>query len=319
MGPVLKEKTTIRNQVRYMGTKLVIPFTLFTRVLVQLHISAGHPSYSDEVKMLKKYFFEQLSGKDVDLLLKVFRKKCLHCNRWPRILKRPLDLTQLARKPREILHADYLYANSQGYILALMDSLTRKVQLTYSKSPMTLSMDQAIMSNHCLIVTDNASHFSNQLLTELSRSFSYIQSLSIAYSPWTNGSIEVINSKILHYIKTIASDYGLTDTEWPSILETINYIMNNRPMVSRNNFTADELFLEVKAQESIYQRETKYFMIALEEKNVQPINVKKLIKHAKDLHEKIINLATQTFNSVKLSTDLENMRRSKKIKLFLQF
>eukprot|EP00924_Labyrinthula_sp_SR-Ha-C_P013307 snap_masked-scaffold_45-processed-gene-1.25-mRNA-1 protein AED:1.00 eAED:1.00 QI:0/-1/0/0/-1/1/1/0/220 len=220
MDPALKEKTTVRNQVHYMGTKLVIPFTLFTKVLVQLHIFTGHPSYSDEVKLLKKYFFEQLSRKDVDLLLKVFRKKCLHCNRWPRILKRPLDLTQLARNPREILHANYLYVNSQGYILALMDSLTRKIQLTYSKSPTSLSMAQAIMQwrdsfnmlDHCLIDANNTSHFSNQLLTELSRSLSYTQSFSIAYSPWTNGSIEVINSKILHYIKTIVSDYGLTDT-----------------------------------------------------------------------------------------------------------
>eukprot|EP00924_Labyrinthula_sp_SR-Ha-C_P013280 snap_masked-scaffold_45-processed-gene-1.26-mRNA-1 protein AED:0.46 eAED:0.46 QI:0/-1/0/1/-1/1/1/0/744 len=46
---------------------------------------------------------------------------------------------------------------------------------------------------------------------------------------------------------------------------------------------------------------------------------KKLIKHAEDLHEKIINLATTTFNSAKLARDLGNMRRSKKIKLFLQF
>eukprot|EP00924_Labyrinthula_sp_SR-Ha-C_P006074 snap_masked-scaffold_65-processed-gene-0.1-mRNA-1 protein AED:1.00 eAED:1.00 QI:0/-1/0/0/-1/1/1/0/79 len=67
--------------------------------------------------------------------------------------------------------------------------------------------------------------------------------------------------------------------------------MNNRSMVTRNNFTADELFLGIESQEYIYQPEAKHFMIAIEEKNVQPINFKKLIKHAENLHEKIINLA----------------------------
>eukprot|EP00924_Labyrinthula_sp_SR-Ha-C_P013238 augustus_masked-scaffold_45-processed-gene-0.0-mRNA-1 protein AED:1.00 eAED:1.00 QI:0/0/0/0/1/1/10/0/767 len=80
-----------------------------------------------------------------------------------------------------------------------------------------------------LLVTDNASHFANALMEELTRSISFEQSFNIAYEPWTNGAVEITNSGILKHMRALISQYSLRETQWPSLIPLLNHIVNNKP------------------------------------------------------------------------------------------
>ena len=41
-------------------------------------------------------------------LVEAMRSKCLHCQRVPKLVRRPKEMTFLAKTPNEILHSDYV-------------------------------------------------------------------------------------------------------------------------------------------------------------------------------------------------------------------
>ena len=107
--------------------RIIIPTAMTDRVLVFIHISRVHPSYSQEIQLLRERFSFQMDHDDFRMLHDKLRNSCLHCHRRPSILPRPLHLTHLAKNCREIIHADYLYVNKWGYLLVVVDSLSRKL------------------------------------------------------------------------------------------------------------------------------------------------------------------------------------------------
>ena len=94
-------------------------------------------------------------------LVAAIRRKCFHCQRAPRLLKRPKDMTFLAEEPNEILHSDYVYLNQYGYLLTLLDNFSGKVLLKHAQSPTAEVVAEAIsewrghfsIKPHFLLVT----------------------------------------------------------------------------------------------------------------------------------------------------------------------
>ena len=94
-----------------------------------------------------------------------------------------------------------------------------------------------------MLITDNGSHYANALVKELRQAFRFMHRFTVAYAPWTNGQIERVNQPILRHIKTLTSEYGLTENEWPSLLGTIMHLLNNTPLKRRLDNTPNGLFL----------------------------------------------------------------------------
>eukprot|EP00924_Labyrinthula_sp_SR-Ha-C_P015272 snap_masked-scaffold_9-processed-gene-13.44-mRNA-1 protein AED:0.63 eAED:0.63 QI:0/0/0/0.5/1/1/2/0/291 len=216
-----KAKCEVRDDILYFKSRMVIPKKFFVRVLVKNHVLMGHPSKSAETKELAKYYFHGVDNHTYNLLFLSFRGRCLHCQRGPRLIRRPLHLTKLGTRARRVLGADYLFINSNGYILAIVDTCTRKVQLTFSKTPTAKGMAEGLerwrdsfgFESEFVIVTDNGSHFSNMLLQQLTKSIGFEQYFAVAYSPWTNGETEVINATILKYLRSLLSQYAMHESE----------------------------------------------------------------------------------------------------------
>eukprot|EP00924_Labyrinthula_sp_SR-Ha-C_P008520 maker-scaffold_32-snap-gene-2.59-mRNA-1 protein AED:0.79 eAED:0.79 QI:0/0/0/1/0/0/2/0/371 len=202
MNPGFKNKYEDQDGILYFRGQMVIPRTLLVRYLAINHSLRAHSGKQAELKYLNEVYFEGRTKKDLKKLLTVFRGRSLRCQRGPRLLRRPLHLTKFANKARDLLGADYLYVNSTGYILTLIDSVTRKVQLTYAESPS--AEDKAIVlekwrsdfefAEIFTIATDNGSHFANSLLHEFSKRIGFEQYFAV-----TNGSTEVLNSSVLRY------------------------------------------------------------------------------------------------------------------------
>ena len=108
-----------------------------------------------------------------------------------------------------------------------------------------------------ILVTDNASHFANTLMRQLTKVLKFTHNFSIAYSPWSNGTVEVVNSKILRHLKQLVSEYSLYEADWPRLINQIAYIINNRPMQSRNGMTPNKLFLGYDDKELLIQKDPR--------------------------------------------------------------
>eukprot|EP00924_Labyrinthula_sp_SR-Ha-C_P001378 snap_masked-scaffold_44-processed-gene-1.62-mRNA-1 protein AED:0.40 eAED:0.40 QI:0/-1/0/1/-1/1/1/0/703 len=307
--------------------KLVIPRSLLGHFLVKNHMDKCHPSLTAEKKSISNVYFHGILKSELLELLKSFRQRCLHCQREPHTLRRPYNLKHLARRSREILSAEYLYVNKTGYILVLMDSCTRKLMLFYAEAATAKAMADTLMqwrsdlgfNDYFLVITDNGSHFSNHLLKALTKNIGFEQASSVAYSPWTNGSVEVLNSAILRCIKSLTSKYGLHESEWPKLLTTISYIITNKPSDQRLNKSPNELFLYYKLATPLLQQSPKHFSIALANNVKEPLDASILIDQVDEIMGIIESVQGEVYTEVKFKRDMENSRLNKKRKVIFQF
>eukprot|EP00924_Labyrinthula_sp_SR-Ha-C_P000049 maker-scaffold_60-snap-gene-0.53-mRNA-1 protein AED:0.62 eAED:0.63 QI:0/0/0/1/0/0/2/0/860 len=199
--------------------------------------------------------------------------------------------------------------------------------LFYSEAPTAKDMADALMqwrsdlgfSDYFLVITDNGSHFSNHLPKALSKNIGFEQLFSVAYSPWTNGSVEVINSAILRCIKSLISQYRLHESEWPKLLTIISYIINNKPSDRRLNKSPNDLFLYYKLTTPLLQQSPKHSSISLANNVKEPLYVSTLIVQADEIMGIIHSVQDEVYTEVKFKRDMENSRLNKKRKIIFQF
>eukprot|EP00924_Labyrinthula_sp_SR-Ha-C_P010395 snap_masked-scaffold_23-processed-gene-5.50-mRNA-1 protein AED:0.52 eAED:0.53 QI:0/0/0/1/1/1/2/0/858 len=164
-----------------------------------------------------------------------------------------------------------------------------------------------------LIITDNGSHFSNNLLHYLSKSIGFEQNFTIAYSPWTNGSVETANNSILNYLKSLVSQFGLHESQWPSILSLITYIINNKPMERRDGRTPNEL------NTPLIERDLQHFTITVGNEVHKPLDKEAMFSDVENIITTLDTIQNQTFEVVRLKQEAENSRRNKTATPILQF
>lgn len=74
-------------------------------------------------------------GVGIKELVLSLRRKYLQCQRVPKLLRRPMEMTYYAEFPNQILHPDYLAVNEHGYILTILDNFSGKVYLHFAQGP----------------------------------------------------------------------------------------------------------------------------------------------------------------------------------------
>eukprot|EP00924_Labyrinthula_sp_SR-Ha-C_P009660 snap_masked-scaffold_22-processed-gene-2.40-mRNA-1 protein AED:0.48 eAED:0.48 QI:0/-1/0/1/-1/1/1/0/1851 len=321
------DKCHEKENLFYFQEKLVIPKTLIARFIVMNHTNMVHPSRSAESKVLKKMYFHDITKDDFNALYKNFRRRCLHCQREPALIRRPYKLTPVAKRIREIIRADYLYVNSTGYILVLLDSCSKKMMLEYTETPTAEGMVDALLrwradlglAEQFCIITDNGSHFANVLMQKLSKAIGFEQTFTIAYSPWSNGSVETANSQILELMRSLTSLYGLYERDWPTLLPIVAYIINNRPVSRRANLTPNEIFLNFRLKIPLIRKSRKFFAIKLADDILLPDDVEELISRVEEVHKIMETRMEKVYNSVLLKREAELVRKNKTRSLITQF
>eukprot|EP00924_Labyrinthula_sp_SR-Ha-C_P011164 snap_masked-scaffold_81-processed-gene-0.9-mRNA-1 protein AED:1.00 eAED:1.00 QI:0/-1/0/0/-1/1/1/0/211 len=169
------------------------------------------------------------------------------------------------------------------------------------------------------IITDNGSHFSNNLIHDLSKSIGFEQNFTIAYSTWTNGSVETANNGILNYLKSLVNQFGLHESQWPSILPLITYIINNKPMERRDGRTPNELFLYHRLETPLVEQNLKYFAITVGNKLYHPSDQEEIFSDVGNIIQKLEDIQEKTFEVVRLKQEAKNSRRNKTATPILQF
>ncbi|KAF1317985.1 Dynein heavy chain, partial [Globisporangium splendens] len=152
----------------------------------------------------------------------------------------------------EVLHWDFLYLSEsygpQKYVLVLKDGLTHHCELVACSAPTAAVAAEAMMDWHkrygapAVWVSDNGSHFKNDVLRELSSKLKAKQVFVPAYSPWINGTVERLNRDILQVVRVLLLEFKLDTKEWPFLLPVAQFNLNHTQVQSLGDKAPVELF-----------------------------------------------------------------------------
>ena len=176
--------------------------------------------------------------------VKAFCKTCLHCVvNGDLVVPRPLGEQLHAVRPNEVLHYDYLKigkpsdasVHNYEYVLVLKDDFSGFVELIPCVSPDHFNVADAmigwykrfgVMKYH---VSDQGIHFKDKLLAELNRLLQIKHHFVTAYSPWANGTVEVVNREIVNCMKSLLSEFRMEFDRWTEILPLVQHVINHTP------------------------------------------------------------------------------------------
>ncbi len=78
-------------------------------------------------------------------------------------------------------------------------------------------------------MSDGGSHFKNEVIEKVHKLVGAHHHITTAYSPWANGTIEVVNRCVLRAVKTLSSEMKLQVDEWSLILPLVQGALNHQP------------------------------------------------------------------------------------------
>lgn len=154
-------------------------------------------------------------------------------------IPRPLSLTLHGTRPNEVLHFDYLYlgegSSGNMYTLVLKDDLSGYCWLSpstkadASHTARTLARWIRTFTPPDYWISDQGSHFMNEVISEMSTTHRITHNSTLAYCPWTNGTVKRINRDILAALGAMLAELKLAPQDWPSVIQAIQSVLNEAP------------------------------------------------------------------------------------------
>ena len=205
------------------------------RLLTVAHAgTAGHRGSDPTWHALR----ERFTWTDLREDVRTFVSSCLLCvlakggNKIPR----PLSTTVHATKPNEVIHFDYLFLgeseNDHKYVLVVKDDLTGYCWLeptTTADAEHTakvLAHWTRVFTTPNIWVSDQGSHFKNEVLENLAKTHRIRHNFSVAYSPWVNGTVESLMRSILSATRAMIAELKLAPQDWATVIPAIASALN---------------------------------------------------------------------------------------------
>ena len=201
---------------------------------------AGHRGKEVTESVIREAFWWKSLTKDVNAFVEV----CLHCmvSRGGERVPRPLGSSLHGEVPNEVVHMDFLFMGASvekdKYILILRDDFSSYVWLwpcvaaNAEAAADALSTWVGSFGSMKWIVSDQGSHFYNQLVQNLTRQFHCRHHFTTPYCPWANGSVERICREVLRGCRALLSEWRLAPTDWPAVTECLQCMLNHAPLRS---------------------------------------------------------------------------------------
>ncbi|KAJ0400435.1 hypothetical protein ATCC90586_006519 [Pythium insidiosum] len=229
---------------------------LVQRLLVVAHCGAqGHRGREALLTTIKLRFFVRGLRPMVD----DFLASCLLCQhvKGGKVVIRPWAETFRSKERNGALHWDYLtLGESYGgykYLLVLKDDATHYCELVPCAVPSSAVTAEAILDWHSrfgapsLWISDQGSHFKNQVVAEVARRLGCQQNFVLAYSPWINGSIERLNRDIVQVLRAMCLEAKVDIQDWVFFVPVLQASLNHTPVPSLGNKAPIELFCALPA------------------------------------------------------------------------
>ena len=209
------------------------------RLCIISHVGiGGHRGVEATFTALAKSFQWTSLHEDV----KDFCQQCIHCLSTSGGMRvpRPLGEQIHATKPNEVLHFDFLYMkklpkNGGKYILVLKDDFSNLVFLSTHETADADAVVEAITKWASFFgvphtwISDQGSHFKNSVLAELSRQYDCYHHVTLAYCPWSNGTVESMMHSILTLFRRLLLELDLETEAWPDLVPMVQTALNHAP------------------------------------------------------------------------------------------
>ncbi|GMG18102.1 unnamed protein product [Phytophthora fragariaefolia] len=160
-----------------------------------------------------------------------FVLSCIHCvatrnGREPR----PYGPAIHATKLNDVIHFDYLTlpedeASHNKYVLVVKDDFSSFTELYSAADPDVGTCADALLQwfyRYGIVpqwVTDQGTHFKNEVIKILAANVGANHHFTTAYCPWANGTVEVVNRLLLKCMKAVLSERQMSPSKWESVLD----------------------------------------------------------------------------------------------------
>jgi hypothetical protein len=251
-------KTTTIGELPLLTTtdgRIWLPATdrLRTRVCVLAHCSAaGHRGENITLSTIKELFWWPRMTKQV----RGWVRFCLGCsvNRGGKLVPRPTLTARHATKRNELLHFDFLKMpeSTDGYnsILVLKDDLSMFTELEPHRDQSANAAATSLMnwfSRYGIAnkwQSDGGGHFKNKLIKELAKKLNTRDHhFTMAAAPWTNGTVEVLNTTVLNTFTALLQQKRMDPDEWPTLLPDVVFSINHTRVPRLAGYTPAQVFM----------------------------------------------------------------------------
>eukprot|EP00924_Labyrinthula_sp_SR-Ha-C_P013283 snap_masked-scaffold_45-processed-gene-1.3-mRNA-1 protein AED:0.73 eAED:0.74 QI:0/0/0/1/1/1/2/0/758 len=315
---IIRDTESNEVDLKYEGDKLIILEPLVARLILHNHLASNHSSIKEEERTLSSFKFTLPRKTSVLDIIKKVRDNYMHCGARPKLIRRSLNMSRLSRVPREIIHADFLYINKFIHYLVFTDNVTRKIYLKHCTSDTAEVVATALLEfvlDGFTLYTDNGSYFAGKLLEEVSRLLKFTRSFSVQFAPWTNGTAEVSNAKIIRLIRALRSEFRIYEEDIGKLTGVIMNVINNSPSTIKAGYSPNELFMNTRAlsgSEMLLDRDTIF--IPLRNGVRTPDNIDAVIEKCLEIKRIWNAKLDQAYEMTRLRRTKQNNRMNSKFK-----
>ena len=220
------------------------------------HAEAGHRGIHVTLGYVREHFWWY----HMDEFVSKFCGSCLTCLKDKHshdVTPRKLGTSMHATRRGQVLCFDYLYIGAVRatdphkfeYILVLKDEYSGYVELIPCESPNSLTAAEAIkwwiarFTKPEWLVSDRGTHFKCTLLQHLAKCFNIKHHFTLAYCPWSNGTIERVNRDIKSLLKILERESRGKASDWPYVLPAVMSVLNNTPSERLGGFAPKEVYM----------------------------------------------------------------------------
>ncbi|KAH7467435.1 Transposon Ty3-G Gag-Pol polyprotein [Phytophthora ramorum] len=224
---------------------------LILRLFIIAHCGAqGHRGHAAMVEHLRRLF----AIEKLNTLASTFVRQCRLClhSKGGNIIPRPWGETIDCCERNGVLHFDFLFMGESfgdsKYILVLKDHASHFCELVVADTADSTVTVEAFLAWHSRFglppvwISDQGSHFKNEVVSELSRRLRTQQQFTPAYCPWINGSVERVNRDILQVIRTMILEYKINHSDWVYLVPMVQSSLNHTAVPSLGHKAPVELF-----------------------------------------------------------------------------
>ena len=282
------------------------------RLLIVAHCgNAGHRGAESTADLLQ----EQFIWETLDADCRSFISNCIHCimAKTGDKIPRPYATALHATLPNEVVHFDYLFmgpsSTGEKYIFVIKDDLSSYIWFVPTTNASSDFAARALarwirtFTAMTTWVSDQGTHFKNEVMNILANDYRITHHFTTAYSPWSNGTVEAVNRNVMSACRALTTEAKLGPHDWPELVPVLESIINEAPTarlgkrsdgVSRSPL---EVMTGLKPRRSILRGATGIHgsksLILDRVRAEQSFNIEKLQKDLDLMHKSVNNVVSR--------------------------
>jgi transposase InsO family protein len=119
-----------------------------------------------------------------------------------------------------------------NYVLVIKDDFSGFIDVIPCETPDAEVVIKSLLRWYSLLgislvhISDQGSHFKNKVIAELNRRLATKHHFTLPYTPWSNGTIEVVNRELRKLLRTWISEFRIPLKDWPSLIPLMVHVLN---------------------------------------------------------------------------------------------